>query len=73
MGIGVHTGKAKLESHPALPSESAWHAGLEQSIKGRLVTAPTKAIVRIGHFTARVNVTMPNGVMRSQHVKWSVP
>ena len=31
MGIGVHTGKAKLESHPALPSESAWHAGLEQS------------------------------------------
>jgi hypothetical protein len=71
--FAYYTGKAKFESHPALPNESARHAELDQLLKGRLVTNPTKVIVRIGHFTARGNVAMSKGFMRPQQVKWSAP
>jgi hypothetical protein len=66
-----HSGKAGIESHPALPEDAARHEELKR-ILNKALQSSTNAIIQRGAFSARGDSNMP-GIRRRQQVKWTNP
>jgi len=68
-----HSGKTELDTHPALPHESARHAELQGILEKVLVIDPLTAIAKIGRFEALGNARLPKGVLSLLQVEWTDP
>jgi hypothetical protein len=71
--LAYHTGKTELDTHPALPHESARHVELQGILDKVLVIDPQRAVARIGRFEALGNASLPKGVLRPLQVEWTDP
>ena len=71
--LAFKTGKADMNTHPALPHEAMRHAELKPILDRTLVTNPEKAITKIGRFEPLGEQTLPMGVLRTLQVKWTAP
>ena len=71
--IAFHTGKTAIDTHPALPHESARYAQLHKILEPLLVTDIRTAIVRNGYFEAREGLKLSKGVMKPLQVRWTEP
>ena len=70
--FAFHSGKATIETHPALPEDVARHNELEQILAKELQSSPD-AIVRHGTFFGLKDTKLPKGVIRPLQVQWSTP
>jgi len=71
--VAFHSGKANLNTHPALPPDANRHAELKRVLEKSLVSDPLKAITRIGQFRGLGESNLRPGVLRPLQVKWSNP
>ena len=71
--LAYHSGKAELDTHPALPNESGRHKELASILDNSLVTDPQSAITRVGKFEALGTAPLPKGVLRPLQVEWTDP
>jgi len=71
--LAYHTGKVKLESHPALRADTTKYKRLHQKLDPLLKTDPKTSIMRRGRFSAIGSPKLPKGVLRPLQVKWSDP
>lgn len=67
-----HTGKAKMDSHPALPEDVARYEELKRALGDGLHSGPN-AVVRVGKFSVIGQSDLPRGVMRALQVQWTNP
>jgi hypothetical protein len=63
----------RVDTHPALPQDSARHAELQGILDRVLVIDSQRAIAKIGRFEALGNASLPEGVFRPLQVKWTDP
>jgi hypothetical protein len=70
--LAFHTGKAKMESHPALPEDIARHKELKLVLDKALQSSPN-AIIQTGTFSVLGQSDQPPGVLRNQQVRWINP
>ena len=68
-----HSGKAELNTHPALPEDSVRHKQLKEILDRILVIDTEKSVTRIGRFEALGNALQPKGVLRNLQVEWNEP
>ena len=69
--VAFHTGKAKSESHPALPQDAVRHEELKHILDRALQSSP-KAIIQTGKFSVLGESKMPRGARKLQ-MKWANP
>lgn len=69
--LAFHTGKAKMETHPALPGDTARHGELKYILDEALQSSPS-AIIQTGKFSVLGESKMPRGARKLQ-VKWTNP
>lgn len=70
--LAFHAGKTQMETHPALPEDTATHRELEPILSQALQSSPT-AITRTGTFSASGQSESAPGIMRGLQVRWSNP
>jgi hypothetical protein len=66
--LAFHTGKAKMESHPALPEDAGRHEELKNILDRALQSSPS-AIIQRGTFSA-LGKSKAHGIRQLQ-VKWT--
>jgi len=71
--LAFHTGKATIETHPALPQDRARHEELKVVLDAALRTDFDKCVTRIGIFETLGSQPLPRGVLRDLQVKWTMP
>ena len=67
-----HAGRAKMDSHPALPENVAKYEELKRVLGDGLHSGPN-AVVRVGKFSVIGQADLPRGVMRVLQVQWTNP
>jgi hypothetical protein len=68
-----HTGKATLDSYPALPHDAVRYAEIKPALDAALRSNLSISIVRQGIFEAIRTETLPKGAMRPFQVRWIEP
>jgi hypothetical protein len=68
-----HTGKADLESHPALPENRERHLCLKSILDERLRINPDSSLMRSAAFSNASSSQPPAGILVEMVVRWSEP
>jgi len=71
--LAFHTGKATIESHPALPQDRARHEEIRTIVDPALKTDGNHCIIRAGLFETIGPSELPKGVQRPLQVRWTEP
>lgn len=66
-----HSGKATVESHPALPQDRARHEEIRAILDSALATNAAVCVTQRGSFERLGSGEYPKGVMRPLQVRWT--
>jgi hypothetical protein len=66
-----HSGKATVESHPALPQDRARHEEIRAILDSELTTNVAVSVTQRGSFERLGSGEYPKGVMRPWQVRWT--
>ena len=66
-----HSGRATVESHPALPQDRARHEEIRAILDSALTTNAAVCVTQHGSFERRGSGEYPKGVMRPLQVRWT--
>jgi hypothetical protein len=66
-----HSGKANLESHPALTHDRARHEEIRAILDPALTTDTAQCVMQRGLFERIGSAEYPEGVMRPLQVRWT--
>jgi len=70
--LAFHTGRAKMDSHPALPEDVARYEELKRAL-GDALHSGANAVIRVGKFSVIGRSDLPRGAMRALQVQWTNP